>query len=501
MSPLDSPVESSANGSSLLSLKQKRTTRHESEGIKLFSGGKRSTFALLLLAVCAAAACAPGMAAAAGRAMAASLQALIDQARPGDTVTIPAGVYTGPIRVTKPLVLEAEGEVRLIGTGEEAVLTLRCDGATVRGLSIVDERINPPAALVVEGSGNVLEQIEISTLGTGVRLLNASGNKLTNIRVLGLIQEHAGGSQEAGGHDHAAGSSAAASAHAPLQKGNGIELFHSDQNRIMANQIVNVLDGVYLENSDANHIENNQVERSRYGYHLMGTAATTLMANTGSENVTGAMVMTTSGAVVKHNRFLKQRENPYSQGILLFDVTDSAVENNQVEGNRVGIFVEESSGNRLAGNRLLRNFIGMQIKESADNVVSANLFVSNVIQAQAQDSTANRFIGNYWDDLQGLDLDGDGRSELPYELNPFFLALTAAVPPYQLFFQAPGYVFLEGLFASGPHSSVRDEAPLLAPPASQADAAAAGPQTGLALLSVLLLTGSCLFIYRGVRRS
>lgn len=462
---------------------------------------------MLMLAACTVVP-ALGFPPAAGRAMAAeeSLQELLERAQPGDTVVIPAGVYKGPIRVTKPITLETEGEVRLIAAGEEAVLTVQSDGATVRGLTIVDERSNASAAsLVVEGSGNLLEHIEIHTLGTGVRLQNANSNTLQHMRVFGLVPEEAANAASGGGngHNHAAKASRTATTSA-LQKKNGMELFDSQHNRILANQIVNVLDGVYLENSNRNHIENNQVVRSRYGYHLMGTSATTLLANTGSENVAGAMVMTSTDAVVRQNHFSKQLENPHSLGILLFAVSGSTVEANRVEGNRVGIYVEKAKGNRLTENELIHNFIGLQVKEADDNLFTANLFVSNVIQAQAQDSTANRFVGNYWDDLQGLDLDGDGSSNLPYEMNPFFLALTSAVPPYQLFFQAPGYVFLEGLFASDADAAVRDEAPLMQPPhQARAEAASgmSGRPIGLVLLSTLLLTGSCLIIYKGVRTS
>jgi nitrous oxidase accessory protein len=434
----------------------------------------------------------------------ASLQERIDQAQPGATVIIPAGKYRGPLRITKPVTLQAEGAVEIASYGSGPVLSILSDHTAVRGITIVDNRINAAdASLVMRGNQNILEDIVIETMGTGVQLRNASNNTLNGIRVIGLVKdpdEEQDGLHNHGQHAHNMPGEAEKKPEVTPKKGNGIDLDHSHQNRIVSNKVSNMFDGIYVENSNSNHIVQNFVEKSRYGFHFMGTSATKLLGNTGSANVTGTMLMESDGAVVRNNRFVKQRENPNSQGILLFDVTGSHIEGNRIEGNRVGLYIERSSGNRLAGNEIIQNFVGMQLREASENVVTANHFVSNVIQAQAQDSTANTLDGNYWDTMQGIDLDGDNRSNIPYEINPFFLALTEAVPPYQLFFQAPGLVFLEGLFTAGTGASIRDGAPLMAPTLVQPDELRFGQQTGMGVLGALLMIGSGFIMYTGVRR-
>ncbi|MFY0542890.1 right-handed parallel beta-helix repeat-containing protein [Brevibacillus sp. H7] len=434
-----------------------------------------------------------------------SLQAMVDQAKPGETITIPAGKYEGPIRVEHPVVLQAQGTVEIISTGSESVMTILSDRVTVRGIHIVDTRLNGSnASLVVKGSHNVLERITIETMGTGIQLRDAHDNTLRELRVVGKVED----SEQpyySGGHNHGdqanpTGKDAAKRLVDPVKKGNGIDLDQSHRNRIVSSSVDNMFDGIYLENSNFNYIENNRVERSRYGYHFMGVENMWLLHNTGSQNVTGAMLMETTKAVVRDNRFVKQSDNPNSQGILLFDVTDSQIVSNRIEGNRVGMYVEKSSGNRFLGNQIKQNFIGMQVRESSENVVTKNDFVSNVIQAQAQDSKNNKLDGNYWDNMQGIDLDEDGQSNLPYEMNPFFLALTEAVPPYQLFFQAPGFVFLEGLFTTGSGTTIRDEAPLMRPALAQMESPEPVQHVELLGLSTLLILGTCLNMYVGVRR-
>lgn len=433
------------------------------------------------------------------------LQQMIDQARPGDTLTIPEGEYTGPILVTKPLTLVAQGSVTISNPSPDPkgapVVSITSEHVSIRGITIKDKRVNSPdATLVMKGNHHVLEQISIETMGTGIQLREASYNTLRNIRVTGKVKDRSVVSSAE--HDHAshgASSASQPSTNVQARKGNGIDLFHAHQNHIESNQVSNVYDGIYLENSNGNQILQNAVEKSRYGYHFMGTSQTLLADNTGSENVTGAMLMETTKATVKNNQFLKQKDNPNSQGILLYDVTDSQLYGNQIEGNRVGLYLENSTGVDVRENRLLLNFIGMQVKASSGNTLTANQFISNVIQAQAQDSRTDSFAGNYWDNLQTLDTNGDSRSDLPYEMNPFYLALTDAVPAYQLFFQAPGFVFLENLFSAGTGTSIRDEMPVVAS-SDQAITQDSGTNWATGILGLLLLTGSMYIIYSGGKR-
>lgn len=432
----------------------------------------------------------------------ASLQPLIDRSSPGEVLTIPPGEYTGPVRITKPLVLQADGEVVINTANEDPVLTIDSDDVTLRGVRLLDTRINnPQATLVIRGSDNRIEQVKIDTMGTAIQLRNANRNLLQGLRITGHVLDPDEAAAQIG-HDHAAHLQLTQPAQKPgvkPKKGNGIDLLHSHENRIIANQIINAYDGIYLESSQQNALVQNRVEKSRYGYHLMATSGTLLRENTGSGNVTGAMLMDSSGAIVEDNTFLKQKENPNSQGILLFSVADSQLSQNVIEGNRVGLYLEQSTGNEIVGNRLTLNFIGMQTVQSSNNRFRANQFISNVMQAQAQDSLGDLFDGNYWDNLQALDVDGNGRSDLAYEMNPFFLALTDAVPPYQLFFQSPGLGFLENLFSSG-SVTIRDEAPLTVPPMDDNGQEGATASAGAGLLGAGLLLVSLTFIYMGVRR-
>lgn len=398
-----------------------------------------------------------------------SLQQWIDQSEPGVTLKVPSGTYQGPVTVNKPLKLLADKDVILQGDGDEPLLTIQSDHVSINGLQLVDERDRDPkeATVLVMGSDNVISQVSIRTNGTGIQLREASRNTLDNVNIEGLTS--------AKGIDGS------------VMRGNGIDLWESYSNQIVNSYIDNMYDAIYLENSNDNQIRHNEARNSRYGYHLMFTKNNVIEDNVGFHNVTGAMVMGSESIRVQNNNFAKQNENVNSQGILLFDVKQTVAKNNRVEGNRVGLYVESSSDNRILDNELTLNFIGIQMIDSSNNELTGNEFISNVIQAQAEASSDNKVEANYWDDMQGIDLTGAGRSDIAYQINPFYITLTNEVKAFQLFFGSPGMEFLESLFYNPNESWLKDSSPLMQSHIAKGAESGASDPSALWLGAILLL--------------
>ncbi|QDX92553.1 copper-binding protein [Brevibacillus laterosporus] len=415
------------------------------------------------------------------------LQRLIDQAQQDTILKVPAGEYSGPILITEPIHLEADGTVTVRSQGDAPVVTLKSNKASLIGLTLLDERQGAETAtLVVEGSENVLKELTIETKGTGLQLRKGEHNQIIGNKIKGLL---AGKAIPTGLNE----------TRSPGKKGNGIDLAESNNNTILGNLVENMFDGIYVESSHYNRVEKNMVYDSRYGYHLMFSEGGTLTHNQGDRNVTGAMVMGSDNAIVTDNRFTKQNESVNSQGILLFDVQKAKVERNYVEGNRVGLYVESAEKNEISHNQILQNFIGLQLKESKDNSFTGNHFIGNVTQAEAQGSTDNLLQTNYWDSAQSVDLQGDGKSDLSYRINPFFFALTDQVEAFQIFFQSPGLLFLESMFDDHSGTFLQDSQPLMAP-INQQNQAPATNSLVIIVTSLIMLVGSINFIYlMGVR--
>ncbi|WP_232622311.1 hypothetical protein, partial [Rhodococcus rhodochrous] len=127
--------------------------------------------------------------------------------------------------MTKPIKLLGQGTVEITSTGKEPALVIQTDHTTVRGIRIVDKRINEPdASVIVKGSYNVLEQLVIETMGTGMQLIKADHNILKEIAVIGGVDEPDEGQEEIG-HDHSQHKLLVPKSTGPKpQKGNGINL-------------------------------------------------------------------------------------------------------------------------------------------------------------------------------------------------------------------------------------------------------------------------------------
>ena len=413
---------------------------------------------------------------------AAALQPLLDRALPGDTLVLPPGVYTGPATIDKPLTVrvQAGGEAAVLAHADaDAALTIAADDVTVEGLRIVDETVKDAPTVLVAGDRAQLLDLRISSAGKhAITVRDANDGTVARSTIAW-----------------------AAEGVRMASKGNGIDLYNAHRWIIADNMIADMHDGIYMENSDDALVEGNAIERSRYGVHCMYTRGTIIRGNTSERNVTGAMVMTAQGVTVADNTFVKQNENVHSQGILLFDAHESVIADNVVEGNRVGLYVEQSTGNRLERNRVRYNFIGLQLLDADDNTAQGNAFIGNVTDAQARGSAENRIAGNYWDSFQGIDTNGDGTSDIAYAINPFFSELVQKRPAFQLFFQSPGIRLLEELHRTDRLQWAADEAPLMSAPAGLDPGDVGHGESLVGAIGLALLGGSGLLMYVTRRRT
>lgn len=407
------------------------------------------------------------------------LQPRIDRAVNGEVITLAPGTYSGPIVIDKSVTIQGDDSVVLINPKAAPAISVQSDEVRLTGFRVRQEHLGEHAAIHVTANQVVLSDLDIESQGYGIILRKASQGTLQH----NLIRW--------------TGPSSTKNA----LKGNGIDLYASQEIRITDNEIHDVRDGIYMENSRSIEVANNRLFGNRYAIHLMYVHLSNVTGNLGERNVTGAMVMGANKAVVTGNTFRKQSENVHSQGILLYDVQRSIVADNVLEGNRVGLYIQESSENEISRNDLLRNFVGVQFNHAEGNELHSNRFVSNVIEAQAVESRNNVIRHNYWDSFQGLDLNGDGVSEAAYAINPFYQRLIQRNSAFQLFFQSPGMMFLSDLHTEGRSEWLTDLSPRMKlDAASRAYAGDNENNRFVPWLGGLLLLAAGYMFYLGGRR-
>ncbi|WP_260985366.1 nitrous oxide reductase family maturation protein NosD [Paenibacillus xylanexedens] len=378
------------------------------------------------------------------------LQPIINAMNPGEELTLKPGMYLGPVTIDKSISLLGDSSVMIVSTdtssiqsastnSPESTININGDGVKLQGFTILHQHSTPTAAIQVEANHAEIKDIHIQTQGFGILARDASEGTFRENVITWTGSETASSSQ----------------------KGNGIDLYNAHRNHIEGNEIRGMLDGIYMENSREATVKGNTLLHTRYGIHCMYVDGSYVLDNIGEDNITGAMIMGVKNTTVSGNSFRKQSENVHSQGILLYDVHQSSIVNNIVEGNRVGMNIAESAGNDIRGNEVLRNFIGFQLVLAEGNRLHQNQFISNVIDASAVDSRNNEMSSNYWDSFRGLDLNGDGVSEMAYGINPFYEQLISRNSAYQLFFQSPGMVFLSELYTEGKENWSTDQSPLM----------------------------------------
>lgn len=406
----------------------------------------------------------------------ASLQEMIDHASPHEVITLPDGVYQGPIHIDKPITLTGGSKTVVQGNGKGSVVTITAKGVLLGNLTITNSGLTgKDSGIRVEGDQTTIDRVTLAKVHNGV-YLTSKGNRITNNMMSG-------------------------EADLPVSKrGNGIQLDHSGKNIITGNRMASVQDGIYFDNAYDNLITQNVITGSRYGFHLMYAGRNQFQANEVNNSVTGAMVMETKDSVFKENRFVKERDTR-GYGMLLFHCQSCHVHHNLFSDNTHGIGIDSVSGSSIEANTISSNSVGMNIfGPLQSSKISRNSLIGNVQQVVMEQNVSpeafsDQGVGNYWDDYDGLDLTGDQIGEVGYAGKELLFAWVNKTPALQILFAGPAHSLMETLAAS---RQIVDPHPLIRPEKEGKQLADAGSERTTAsfnLLCLSLLIGSTL-IYR-----
>ncbi len=393
----------------------------------------------------------------------------------GAVLTVAPGVYAGPFVLDRPVKLRGEPGAVLDGgaTGHVVAITapdvevsgftlrnsgrdlgadhaavhVAADRAIVRGNRIVDSLHGIYVRRAADGvfADNVI-------LGDGAAVVAVS-----DPLVRGLVP----------GQDELCGIPTAQD-----RRGNGIHLWNSAGHLISGNVITGTRDGVYFSFTDRTRVEGNTITGVRYGLHYMYSDENVFVGNTFRESAAGAALMYSKHLELRDNRFFANRSQR-AYGLLLQSVDDTVIAGNRIEGNTLGLYLENANANHVRDNLVAANYVGVRVSDSsAANVFAGNRFTQNLHPVETSGANAANVWsdsgrGNHWEGALTLDLDRNGVADVPHHEVDLFGRLRRDFPAIGLLSASPGerlLRFIQGRIGLRHRARVTDPAPLVSQP-------------------------------------
>jgi nitrous oxidase accessory protein len=226
------------------------------------------------------------------------------------------------------------------------------------------------------------------------------------------------------------------------ERGAGLHLWDSHRNSIENNAVSGTRDGMYVQNVSHSVIRHNLVSNVRYGLHYMNSDDNVFEDNAFDNNVAGAAIMYSSRIQLRRNRFVHNRGFS-SFGILFQDSAGLTAEHNIVSDNAVGLFLEAVRDSVFRENLVANNDTAVEMfansvrNEFARNNFIANLTPIRVIGRSTTTRWSSKGQGNYWSGYDGYDLDGDGVGDVAFRIRNLYERMESDYPRLRLYFDSP----------------------------------------------------------------
>ncbi|OMG52452.1 copper ABC transporter substrate-binding protein [Azonexus hydrophilus] len=380
-----------------------------------------------------------------------ALQTWIDLARPGSVLRLPPGTYTGPAVIDRPLTLEGNGQVIIDGGGKGSVLTIKADRVTLRGLHLRhsgDSHDAIDGAIMAEGRELLIEDNRIDDVLFGISLHRGGDSIVRRNRI------------RSRGADSA-------------DRGDGLRIWYSTGNRIEDNDIRQIRD-ITVSNSPDNRFTGNRISDSRRAFNFLFSHRSVVDRNHLENNSTGIIALNSEELLIRGNRILHAMDAS-GTGIALKETSAAIVVDNEIVHCAHGIMADSPMDpyNRivLVNNLIAHNLTGIYFYGAlGGHVAVANTFRNNLWPVSVVgdgDPMDDRWWGNYWDDYQGFDRNGDGYGDWHHDLLAFADRIWLEIPATKFFRNAIVLELLDFLERLAPFSSpmliLRDEAPRMQP--------------------------------------
>ncbi|WP_331775416.1 nitrous oxide reductase family maturation protein NosD [Sulfurospirillum sp. 1612] len=334
-----------------------------------------------------------------------SINHIIAHAQAGSKITLPKGVFRGPIVIDKPLILEGSGKESIIqGDGNGTVIMIKSSYVTIQNLSITNsghQRHRLDSGIKVDQAHHVtIENCHIYKTLFGIILFDTSHSKIIN----NTIKSYQDSVID--------------------NRGDGIRLWNSHNNLIAKNHLIGSRD-LSLNRSNHNKINHNTLEYGRFSILINMSHDVSINANNIYSNYAGVRCVGSKNIDITNNQIVKTHLTT-GTGIMLEGGKNIHVTHNVLTGHSQAFFINASSAEigmqrYIKYNKIINNNVAFHFYNAIkNNTIKYNNVIGN-LEDVVKDIRGGQYYHNdiemnYWDRYVGFDKDKDGISDIPYQV-------------------------------------------------------------------------------------
>ncbi|MCK5499357.1 MAG: nitrous oxide reductase family maturation protein NosD [Gammaproteobacteria bacterium] len=378
-----------------------------------------------------------------------ALKQALAAARPGDTLQLQNGLYSGPVIIEQSINLVGQSNTVIDGANQGKVITVSAPDVVIRNIKIqhsgIDLSVEDSGIFITaEGDRSLIENNQLYQNLIGIYLKGPDDVIVRNNMITGRNDLRMN------------------------ERGNGVQLWNSPGSIVDQNKIQYGRDGIFVTTSNNNKFLNNQFRDLRFAIHYMYTNQSEISGNSSNDNHVAYALMYSHHLKVSGNTSTGDRD----RGILFNFTNYSDIKDNIVHGSpEKCVFIYNSNFNDIHANKFEGCDIGVHFTAGSEqNKIWNNAFINNKTQVKYVGTRflewSNEGQGNYWSDHTAFDLDGDNVADKPYRPNNLADQILWRHPMSKILLNSPVLQVLrwsQSQFPGLHPGGITDSAPMMAP--------------------------------------
>ena len=317
-----------------------------------------------------------------------TIQAAVDAASAGDTISVPPGTYTENVDINVSVTLVGAGVgvtiVNASNPSDHVFNVSNASSVNISGFTVRGATIDSAGIYLNNSNYSNISNVNASNNVNGIALESSNNNTITN--------NNASNNGKAGISLFSSSNNTITNNNANGPNQNyGIRIVSSSNNNITDNTASgNDFDGIALDSSSDNTIANNTVNSSNgRGILLESSSNNTIANNTVNENSDGIYLNISSdyntvrNNTLNDNTGLREQPEPPNTAITVEDSSHNIIEDNTASGNNLSIGIWGiaivSTNNTVRDNVLNDNQFGIILMGTKSNTVSSNIVSNNIV--------------------------------------------------------------------------------------------------------------------------